>query len=207
MRDVLGLVGAVLFLRKRTTGRALLERNRTLCEAAQQQPLISTSEWAARFGLSRERVGQILREHGVLGRSSLCLICKTPFQQTRGAPKYCSRTCYRVKERARDRARSRIKDQRRPRDYHRAKEARRRARVRAADHTLTAVQWKAIKRVYGHRCAYCGIRPRILTIEHVIPLISGGAHVAANIVPACQSCNSRKGTGPPLSIPARRLLL
>jgi 5-methylcytosine-specific restriction endonuclease McrA len=69
----------------------------------------------------------------------------------------------------------------------------RRARLRNAPVCdLTARDWHGIKAAYRHRCAYCH-RRRPLTIDHVVPLSRGGAHTAANVVPACQSCNSRKG--------------
>ena len=32
-----------------------------------------------------------------------------------------------------------------------------------------------------------------LTQDHVIPLSKGGQHIKENIVPACPSCNSKKG--------------
>lgn len=69
----------------------------------------------------------------------------------------------------------------------------RRARLRNAPVCdLTARDWHGIKAAYRHRCAYCHHR-RPLTIDHVVPLARGGSHTASNVVPACQSCNSRKG--------------
>jgi len=44
-------------------------------------------------------------------------------------------------------------------------------------------------------CFYCGAKGK-MTIDHVIPISRGGKHVADNIVPACQSCNSSKGAKP-----------
>lgn len=68
----------------------------------------------------------------------------------------------------------------------------RRARKRSAPiNDFTARQWHELKTLYRGRCAYCGQRRR-LTIDHVQPLAKGGAHTMSNIVPACQSCNSRK---------------
>lgn len=58
---------------------------------------------------------------------------------------------------------------------------------------LTAEEWMAIKEEWNFRCAYCGCTPELLTIDHVAPISKGGNHTASNIVPACQSCNSRKG--------------
>lgn len=57
---------------------------------------------------------------------------------------------------------------------------------------LTAMQWENIKELRGHLCAYCGLQ-KPLTQDHVIPVSKGGEHTAANIVPACRSCNSKKG--------------
>jgi len=36
-----------------------------------------------------------------------------------------------------------------------------------------------------------------LTLDHVIPLKQHGPHDIENIVPACRSCNSRKGAKTP----------
>lgn len=65
---------------------------------------------------------------------------------------------------------------------------------------FTRGQWDALKRAYGHRCAYCGKPFERLTQDHVIPLSRQGAHTVRNIVPACRPCNARKFTGPPLPI-------
>jgi 5-methylcytosine-specific restriction endonuclease McrA len=59
-------------------------------------------------------------------------------------------------------------------------------------------QWVFIKESYGHRCAYCSRKMARLTQDHITPLIQGGKHTASNIVPACQSCNAKKHTRPPL---------
>lgn len=42
-------------------------------------------------------------------------------------------------------------------------------------------------------CAYCGTDPAG-TVDHVVPLSRGGHHDIWNLVPACRSCNDRKGT-------------
>jgi 5-methylcytosine-specific restriction endonuclease McrA len=46
----------------------------------------------------------------------------------------------------------------------------------------------------GHRCMYCGERPRPdhLTIDHVVPRSRGGATSWENCVAACIRCNARK---------------
>lgn len=80
------------------------------------------------------------------------------------------------------------------RDAIRTLNNRRKALHRGAEvNDLTGAQWTEIKAAYGHRCAYCGCKPKRLTQDHVIPLAKGGHHTASNVVPACQPCNSRKG--------------
>lgn len=51
-----------------------------------------------------------------------------------------------------------------------------------------------MKRTAGYRCVYCGEVSSILQKEHRVPLSRGGANNAANIVPACPTCNYRKGS-------------
>lgn len=57
----------------------------------------------------------------------------------------------------------------------------------------TEAEWKLLKFYYGNRCAYCHKRGVKLTKDHVIPVSKGGSDNIKNIVPACASCNSRKG--------------
>ena len=71
---------------------------------------------------------------------------------------------------------------------------RRRAQLKASALDNFPTDWKTILReIQGNRCAYC----RCLdpdTIDHVVPLSKGGEHSWENVVLACRSCNSRKGT-------------
>jgi 5-methylcytosine-specific restriction endonuclease McrA len=69
----------------------------------------------------------------------------------------------------------------------------RRVRQKMALNTLTPSEWQAILGYFGHACAYCLRTDVKLTIEHVIPIIEGGPHSEENVVPACSSCNSKKG--------------
>jgi 5-methylcytosine-specific restriction endonuclease McrA len=77
----------------------------------------------------------------------------------------------------------------------RDEEARHRAlKAGAAIRDFTSAQWVAMQEHYGHRCVYCQKRCKgKLTQDHIVPLSKGGNHTAANIVPACRSCNSKKG--------------
>lgn len=47
------------------------------------------------------------------------------------------------------------------------------------------------------RCVYCSSKPRSLTIDHYVPIASGGKHKVSNLVPACKPCNSSKGAREP----------
>lgn len=46
----------------------------------------------------------------------------------------------------------------------------------------------------GYRCVYCLATGVALELDHVIPKSRGGEHSLANLVAACKSCNSSKGT-------------
>lgn len=46
-------------------------------------------------------------------------------------------------------------------------------------------------------CAYCGVKPDKLEMDHIIPLSRGGQHTKSNIVPACFNCNRSKGARTP----------
>ena len=77
----------------------------------------------------------------------------------------------------------------------------------AAINDFTHTQWLMLQESFDHRCAYCGKRRKgHLTQDHLTPLSKGGNHTLTNIIPACQSCNSKKNAGPPLT-PVQPLLL
>lgn len=72
---------------------------------------------------------------------------------------------------------------------------RRRARKLAAPvNDFTAADWRDVIHDFNHACAYCLRRGVSLQQEHMTPLSRGGGHTRSNIVPACGSCNNRKGT-------------
>jgi len=81
----------------------------------------------------------------------------------------------------------------RGREVQRAAAQRRRARARTLPATMTLAQWLRCVEWWEHRCAYCGRRIGRATMDHFIPVSRGGGTTASNIVPACHSCNSRKG--------------
>lgn len=57
--------------------------------------------------------------------------------------------------------------------------------------TLTVQQWHDICELFSNSCAYCGSEYN-LTMDHVVPVASGGLTEYNNIIPACKSCNSSK---------------
>lgn len=59
---------------------------------------------------------------------------------------------------------------------------------------FTLDEWNAMLDEYDHRCGYCGVGGVRLDRDHIVPLSRGGRHDASNIIPACRSCNMRKGT-------------
>lgn len=70
----------------------------------------------------------------------------------------------------------------------------RRARKAGADtRVISEREWRRLCARHDDRCAYCG-EVRTLTQDHVIPIVRGGRHAIGNLLPACQSCNSSKGT-------------
>lgn len=78
--------------------------------------------------------------------------------------------------------------------------------VAIARSQLDDLEWHRILAAYRHRCVYCGKRSNRLTQDHILPVSKGGKTEPSNIVPACKSCNSRKGDRAPLG-PIQTLLL
>ena len=75
-------------------------------------------------------------------------------------------------------------------------EAKRRANLKEVINTLTSEEWLNILKEYDYKCAYCGkklIDSFDTTRDHIIPLSKGGDNTKENIVPACRSCNCKKG--------------
>ena len=68
----------------------------------------------------------------------------------------------------------------------------RRARLIGNGGSHTAQEWRDKCAMFANLCAYCG-EAKPLVREHKVPLVRGGTNDITNIVPACRSCNSRKG--------------
>lgn len=70
----------------------------------------------------------------------------------------------------------------------------RRAREKKAQGIITKGEWANLLDKYRHQCLCCGRKDIKITMDHVIPLVSGGNHSIDNIQPLCVSCNSKKHT-------------
>lgn len=68
---------------------------------------------------------------------------------------------------------------------------RRRRRMSAADHDLTAAQWASLIDEWGG-CAYCGRPDEAPQKDCILPISRGGRYTVDNVVPACRSCNASK---------------
>src|SRR5262252_309135 len=84
-----------------------------------------------------------------------------------------------------------------------AQQHRRRFRkINAPINDLTAAQWLEIQVAFSFRCLYCppncwrcSRKKHKLTPDHVTPYARNGSNTVQNVVPDCQSCNSRKSAG------------
>lgn len=79
-----------------------------------------------------------------------------------------------------------------------------RAATRGAE-TESGITVDVLREAQGDRCTYCDVEmifestdlgpkdPRLATLDHVLPISRGGAHVWENVVIACSYCNASKG--------------
>lgn len=69
-------------------------------------------------------------------------------------------------------------------------------RRKLADGFYSEEDWENLKARYNWTCPCCQKRePEIkLTVDHIIPLSSGGSNNIENLQPLCRSCNCRKHT-------------
>lgn len=62
---------------------------------------------------------------------------------------------------------------------------------------------RAVENKYDGLCGYCGVKlaeypnldqcPEQYCIDHIVPKASGGTDNIDNLMPACRTCNSKKG--------------
>ena len=67
----------------------------------------------------------------------------------------------------------------------------RRERQKARE--LRSSQWWK-RRCSSGLCYYCGKKfsSRLLTMDHIVPIVRGGRSTKGNVVPACKECNAAK---------------
>ena len=68
-----------------------------------------------------------------------------------------------------------------------------RRRSRKNFNGVFTISKKFLKNLYASTCLNCGSNQNI-TADHVIPISRGGRHSEGNLIPLCQSCNSKKGS-------------
>lgn len=73
---------------------------------------------------------------------------------------------------------------------------RRAKRLGSSEPGITAAEWRAVLEYHDYRCAYCLEKPEKIVMDHIIALVVGGEHSPDNVVPACASCNGKKGPRP-----------
>lgn len=76
---------------------------------------------------------------------------------------------------------------------HRQSVRNRRALLANSNGNFTAEEFRLLCEVYENKCAYCHSELPLVP-DHMTPLSRGGSNYIDNIVPACESCNSKKHT-------------
>ena len=70
-----------------------------------------------------------------------------------------------------------------------------RARRKGAEGSYSIKDFEAKCLEFDNCCAYCGSREK-LEPDHVVAISKGGTNYIDNIIPACHTCNVRKGNKP-----------
>ncbi|NJM47705.1 MAG: HNH endonuclease [Alkalinema sp. RU_4_3] len=51
-----------------------------------------------------------------------------------------------------------------------------------------------VKARFGGCCGYCGMKSKVLTLDHVVAKSKGGVDGRSNLVAVCPRCNKSKGS-------------
>jgi 5-methylcytosine-specific restriction endonuclease McrA len=77
--------------------------------------------------------------------------------------------------------------------------ANRRARLAAQGGKVSTTDVNRILKQQRNRCGYCRkALPKVWHLDHIIPLVKGGAHLPRNLQALCQNCNNRKYNKDPI---------
>ena len=78
--------------------------------------------------------------------------------------------------------------------YHSNADAKRRLKEQNQGNGITGAQWREMMSFFDWKCAYSDERltNNTRTIDHIVPLNSGGEHEIWNLVPMTKSLNSSK---------------
>jgi 5-methylcytosine-specific restriction endonuclease McrA len=73
------------------------------------------------------------------------------------------------------------------------------AKEREKARKLRKSQWWLTK-ISAGLCHYCGQKfaPKLLTMDHIVPVARGGTSTPGNVVPSCKDCNSKKQLATPV---------
>lgn len=161
------------------------------CEVCHEPTAISPYR-ADSFRTCSHKCFAILKAGGKLPLEVVCKQCgkRETLFPSRANRLFCSRRCYA------DFMRTGVQ----PRDKETRRVSRRRSKAKMVLSKLGIIdvgdlnsdQWKSILVAFAGRCAYCGLKPQTLTMDHIVPVSKGGRHVAENVVPACTFCNQSK---------------
>lgn len=81
-----------------------------------------------------------------------------------------------------------------------------RANAKGLASHLSKEQWNRIVFAFHGTCVYCGGYPRVVTMDHLVPICAGGGTEPMNVVPSCFDCNVKKGRKMPEDFVSRERL-
>lgn len=74
---------------------------------------------------------------------------------------------------------------------------RRRCEKKGYPSDVTVADWLKLLEVFDRSCPFCGGKPGVLDLDHLVPIHLGGYNVVGNIVPICRPCNAQKSRKSP----------
>jgi hypothetical protein len=170
------------------------EETRNCVECEKPYLLTRTDRLTCSLKCSKRRIDR-RRNKGI--RDFLCAHCSSVFQAIRSDALYCSSGCSRRAYYAANKERLTAASMRWAMEHPEEMRARRRKRRALKRDNPGSVgvefgDWQRLVRRYRGCCAYCGCRPEVIQMDHVIPLARGGRHAVGNVLPVCPTCNHSK---------------